>query len=317
MLKEKQRRVRFRFISGLFPEAAGWRRHAAARARLALGAKVAAASGDDQALDGPAASAARFAGALVNAKLGKEISGPAFDVNVIPKAGALEFDGALEHFLNGAEQGAGLARVEPAGRGERVQARQEESFVRIDIAQASQLLLIHQPTLDGPTAVTESRKKLWLRNLRRVRSELAEDFFELLTRAASQPPEAPRVAIANLLPAVIQGQARVGVRFERRVARLHGELARHSQSNKQEPLPGGAIFLLRSELDRQRFALAPRAQDLAPRDAAHEFFRRSRDDLRVAHFRRAQPAPHHTIIQAAQDGFDFGKLGHNKRSGKL
>jgi len=106
---------------------------------------VAAASGDDYAFDRLAASAARLAGPLVYAKLGQEISGPAFNVNVIAEAGALKFHGVIEHALYGPQQSARLFRGKPPRLHQRIQPRKVERFIRVDIPNASQKLLIHQP----------------------------------------------------------------------------------------------------------------------------------------------------------------------------
>src|SRR5436190_14125364 len=116
------------------------------RARLALRAKMAAAPCNHNAGDGGTAAPAWPARSLVNAQVRKKISRTPFDVDVVAEAGALEFDGALQHTLEGAQKAASLVSGNPARLRQRVEPREVQSFIGINVSHAGDNLLVHQPT---------------------------------------------------------------------------------------------------------------------------------------------------------------------------
>jgi hypothetical protein len=152
---------------------------------LALRAKVAAAPGNDDAFDGLAASPAGLACPLVDAKLGKEISRPAFDVNVVAEARALERDGAFQHAFHRTQQAVSVTRGNPARLSKRVQPREVESFVGINIPDPGKHLLVHQPTFQWAAPAQQCFLKLFLADFLGIRTQAAKNCVELMARQAT------------------------------------------------------------------------------------------------------------------------------------
>jgi len=282
---------------------------------LAFGAEVAAAPGNDHALDGLAASPAGLACPLVNAKLGKEISRPAFNVNIIAEACALKSDGAFQYALHRSQQAVCVTRGYPTRLSKRVQPREVESFVGVNVPDTGKHLLIHQPTFQRAAPAPQRFLKLFLAYFPGVRTEAAKNRVKLMARQATQPPKSARVYVAKFFPAVFKRQSRVGMRFHRLRDAIHGELTCHSQPHQQVSLPGASIRIFRPELKRDGFTLALGAQNLPSAHLADKLDWRSDNNLRMAYPGIAQPAAYHALYEAAQNRFDFGKLRH-RQSGK-
>ena len=100
---------------------------------MAVRAEVAAASGDDDALDRGVTSPARLAGPLVDAELRKVSSRLALNVDVVAKAGALASDGLAKDLLDRAAQAGRGFDGNASRRRERMQTSQIERLIGINV----------------------------------------------------------------------------------------------------------------------------------------------------------------------------------------
>ena len=282
---------------------------------MTLGAEVAAAPGDDDAFDRLAASPAGLACPLVNTQLGKEISGPAFNVNIIAEASPLKCNGAFQHAFYFAQQAVSVARGNPARLSQRVQPREVERFVGINISDPGKHLLVHQPAFQRAAPAAQRFLKLFVVYFPGIRTEAAKNRVKLMACYATQAPKSARVYVTKFFPAVFERQSNVSMRCHRLRARVHRKLTCHSQPHQKVSLPGVSLRNFRPEFERNGLALAPGAQDLSSADLADKLVWRSCDDLRMAYLGSTQPAPDHALLEAAQNCFDFGKFRHIK-SGK-
>ena len=186
------------------------------RSRLALRTEVAAAARDHDAADFRLAVSAGLAGALIDAQARQEIARAPFDVNVIPKARALKGHSILEHLPHRSIELARFTRRHSARLGEGMDARREERLVGVDVAEARQDPLVHQPALDGAPAAAQGMQELVEGDLLRIRPETRKDRLQLRARATPQTAEAARIAVPQFLSSSLQFQSQVGMRLERR-----------------------------------------------------------------------------------------------------
>ena len=184
-------------------------------------------------------------------------------------------------------------------------AGHKERLIRIDVAEAGQQLLVHQPTLDGAVAVAHGAQELRLGHLLRVRPHSTEGGFQLLARAGAYPAEPPHIAKPQLL-ALVERQQHVGVRLERRLARGDGELPGHAQAHQQV----SRRLVIGAELEGERLALALHCHDGAPLNLGCELLRRPNYDARMADLHGKDAASQSMPLEALRNGFDFGEFRH-------
>ena len=204
------------------------------RTALAFGTEVAAAAAHHDPADRAAAPATSLAGPLIDAQPGQEISGAALNVDVVAEAGALKLDRALQDLLHRPVQATGSLGGEPARLGQGMNPRFEERFVRVDVAETGEDLLVEQPAFDRAATSPRGVEELLFRDLRRIRPEPPKNSLQLVARAATEPAETARVAKANLLSAVLENQSHVGVRLKSGVARDNHQLSRHAETHYEK-----------------------------------------------------------------------------------
>jgi len=113
-------------------------------------------------------------------------------------------------------------------------ACREECLVSIDIAQARENPLVHEPALDSAPSPTHGSAELTLRHLLGVGPKAPEQGVQLLTCAAAQATEATRVAEAKFLGAVFKQQPHMSVSGEGIDHSRDDELACHPQPDDKE-----------------------------------------------------------------------------------
>src|SRR5579864_4999950 len=122
---------------------------------LALGAVVAAAAGDHDALNQRFADQTRFAFAAVDAMLELEESFFALGVDVVGNGGAAKRDGFGEHFFYCRQQLCELIAANRCRPPSRPDAGAKERFISVNVPYAAQELLVEKCTLDRSLAALE------------------------------------------------------------------------------------------------------------------------------------------------------------------
>jgi hypothetical protein len=148
-------------------------------------AEVAAATGNNQPPNRVPATETRLAGALIDAELGEEIARAPFSVPIVTDAGASQSQGPVKDLPHGPAQAASADRGELSRWGQRMDARCKERFVRIDVANSRQKLLVHQATLDAPAPCLQGCQELFFGDLPRIRPKPGENLLEFAARAAT------------------------------------------------------------------------------------------------------------------------------------
>lgn len=119
-----------------------------------------AAAGEGDALDGCAADAAGFAGALVDPVAELKEAAHAVCVDVIGDRGAAELDRLFEDCDEASAQLGEFVAREACGLARGANAGAEEGFVSVDVADAVQQGLVEQRGFDGRLAVMEERDEV-------------------------------------------------------------------------------------------------------------------------------------------------------------
>ena len=108
-----------------------------------------ASAADGDLLDRPAAGGARLALAVVNKKVLLMVTGFARAVAVIAEGRAAVSDAFAQDFPDGFCQAPALYCAQAARRAARVNPREEQGFVGVDVAEPGDASLIEQEGLDG------------------------------------------------------------------------------------------------------------------------------------------------------------------------
>jgi hypothetical protein len=158
-------------------------------------------------------------------------------------------------------------------------ARFEQRFICVDVPQARNKVLVHQPTLDSAFAATHSRQELRLGYALSIRAERPPYLFQLRFGQRAQSAEAPHITEAQFFVAIVESHEYVGMWLNRSVVRGDRELARHAQAHQKKTR---RLAFFARQLDGNR--LAP-ARDLGQRlsfNSGNEFLRGADDNAPVA-----------------------------------
>ena len=118
---------------------------------------MAAAPDDDNTFDGSVADEARFPGAPVNPVLKLKEALFAVSVDVVGNRRTAQRDCFLENFLDGAMQAFQLCARNGAGPATGTKAGTEQRFIRVDVADTAQELLVQERALDRSPAPAKKR----------------------------------------------------------------------------------------------------------------------------------------------------------------
>lgn len=173
---------------------------------------MAAPAADNNPADRCAAAPAGFTGSAVGAQTRLKISGTPFNIRIIPETRALQINRTLKDPANRADEEAAGRPCDFAGLGLGMDSRLKKRFIRINIAQARQRVLVQQQAFHGAAPAFKHMVELLFGHFKRVRTERAEKFFNLFSRTTAKHAEPPRVPITELLPAIIQNHEHVCVR---------------------------------------------------------------------------------------------------------
>ena len=100
-------------------------------------------------LDRPATDGARLALAVVNKEVLLMVTGFARAIAVVAEGRAAVFEPIAQDLPDGFCQAPALLRAQAARRAARVNPREEQGFVGVDVAEPSDAALIEQEGLDG------------------------------------------------------------------------------------------------------------------------------------------------------------------------
>ena len=250
-------------------------------------------------LTGCAADPARLAVALVNVELLAEVAGIAVGADVVAQRGAADLHGHGQRRLDGARQLRAFHARQRTRLATRANARAEQRFARVDVADADHEPCIHDQLLDGDAAASRDLPEV-------CRIELV---FERLGREAAQQrvrrgivgreqqaAEAARIVEAQRVSG-IEFDVDVIVRNARRRDRQHAQAARHPEMQDQRAGIG---------LEQQVFRAASCAPDRA---AGHRLDARDVHgpaQAPVVHAQSCNAASYNVRFDPAAGGFDFG-----------
>ena len=116
---------------------------------LAVWAEMRTSAADGDLLDRPAAGGARLALAVVNKEVLLMVTGFARTVAVVAEGRAAVFEPIAQDLPDGFCQAPALLRAQAARRAARVNPREEQGFVGVDVAEPGDAALIEQEGLDG------------------------------------------------------------------------------------------------------------------------------------------------------------------------
>src|SRR5882762_97300 len=209
-------------------------------------------------------------------------------------------------------------------------ARTEQRFVGINVANSPQQLLVQQSALDRRVSAPKEREEAPLVYLKRLHA----DGVEIALPSNTEAPEAARVHEAEL-PARSELHDRVGmlddlsVRFTQQHATRHakvddplgvgtpGRLECSAFRRRRPRRAGSTRHLLQTitfQFEDNVLAHAPHPGDAGVFQSRRDLRRRRLHSLRL----RTQPhrlngIAGHALVQSTRDGFDFGKLGHGEQ----
>jgi len=207
------------------------------------------------ALDGPAAARARHPGSAVNTKLLLKFPLAAGGTDVIANAGATLIDGTVQNRNDGLTQTLSLPGCRILSELAGMQARFEQRFIRINIANAGYHALIQQDGLEAAPGCRKTFlpvirvqvKRLWPQA--RILEKLVQPFgLGEQGRAA----EAANIAKAQLLSSAVQAKHQMRMIRDRSFGRHHRQLSGHAQvhdevafliETKDNPFAATANFL--------------------------------------------------------------------------
>lgn len=131
----------------------------------------------------------------------------------IPHAGAPISDSLFQHFPHGSIQPLGGRPAQPVGRSIGVKAGTKQDFVRIDVADAGNHLLVHQKRLEPPAASVQETNELFLRHVQRIEAKPpGDEAVQPLSIQQVDPSEPPGIPVAHLwLRSIVQIQREMGM----------------------------------------------------------------------------------------------------------
>lgn len=190
----------------------------------------------------------------------------------------------------------------------RVDFRAPEALVGIDVAHAAKNGLIEQQGLNVRFARVDCSDELRFGGFERIEAERAENGRLLRFRDDGDASEAANVGVTQLA-AIIEGEKDVRVRASGSFRRIDHELTCHAEVNEESELSGAVAGV--SEFKDEEFSVAA---DLVDACAGDVTFERGGivDEIGFAEAHADYATPRQDGLQAADDGFDFGKLWHNE-----
>ncbi len=201
---------------------------------------------------------------------------------------------------------AKLAGLERRRQSHGMNSRSPQTFVRVDVAHASQNALIEQERFCAGAASTQFRGEFFFGGFERIEAEFAQSGFARTVGDNPHASEAANVGVAELA-AVVEREKNVSVRDHRRFSGANDKLTRHSQMNQQRG--AGLIGTCRLEVQQEKFSVSANGGDLAARQSLLHGGRIV-DEIRLAQADTEKSSSGQDGSQAARNGFYLGEFRH-------
>lgn len=184
--------------------------------------------------------------------------------------------------------------------------RAPKTFVRVDIADATQDVLIEKKRFDACAPRMNAGVKFFLACFERIEAEFRQKSFARAICKYPNPSETPDVRVAKLA-AVIEGEKQVSMWRNSSFRGTGQNLPRHAEVNLKKELYAAASRAL--EIQQEKLAEAVHRGDTAARQFPLDG-RGIIDEISFpeAHAKDAPPRQHRS--QSAGDSLDFRQLRH-------
>lgn len=191
-------------------------------------------------------------------------------------------------------------------------ARTPQTFVSINIPHAAKNALVEQQRLDSRVPANKARAQFFFAGFERVKTEFTENTVAGGFRYQRHAAKATRVGVAKLV-IVVQREPYMRVQCRRHRIGADSELSSHAQMNNQvkslrRGAPSGLRCAILLQEKYQEFAAAAYLNDAATWDVLFDC-RGIVDKIRLAEANAEYSTARQQQLQAADDSFDFGKLG--------
>ena len=228
--------------------------------------------------------------------------------DVVAKRASAQANGASEGQANCTREVLRLRRCERFSGAQRMEARTEECFIRVDVPDSGENGLIEKDRFDEPRARADAMPKVCTGHAERVWSESSPQDCELLAiRREGESAEAPGISEHDD-GAIIQCPRGVPVFVASNIftCRVMAQLPAHSQVNHDNP------FQIID--DRELLSVSLQSGDRAPQEHGRPgngvSLRRGADIASVKRD-RGDAAPD-DWCELSADGFNLGEFGHEK-----
>jgi len=228
------------------------------------------------------------------------------------------FQNSLERMV----QRFGLLPRQARSQTRRMNLRPPQTFIRINISDASQHALIEQQSLDACPPHSHPCHKFLRAHLQRIGTEPAQLLFERRSLKVCQAAKAPGIRVTQL-PPVIEQKTRVRMFLAGLRPRMRRDVPRHPKMDKQRrriAISIGCSARRRSSALRAGWRCQPQQHEFSMSiDSCNLFSRQvlfQRDgiinEIRFPQ-RNGQDSPaQNALAQSTGDRLDFGKFRHEE-----
>ena len=184
--------------------------------------------------------------------------------------------------------------------------RAPETFVRVNVSDAAQNVLIEKKSFDACAPRTNACLKFFLARFEWIKTEFSKNAFARTIRKNPNSSEASNVCVAQLA-AIIESEKHVSMWRNAGFGGTGHDLSRHAEMNLERELRAAASRAL--EIQQEKLAEAAHRGDPAARQFPLEG-RRIIDEISFpqAHAEDAPTRQH--CLQSASNGLDFGQFRH-------
>ncbi len=195
---------------------------------------------DNHAPDWALTTAARFAGALVNAVLQLKKAALAIGIDVVGDRRAAQSNRMVQDFAQGQPKALELRTRKAIDASSRANAGVEQAFIGVNVANPRKEGLIKQCCLDGQTPAMKERREFAVADCERIVTGRGEAW--LATEIAKfEPTESARVDETQFAAAFKQ-KPRMRVWRDRAFRRCDQQPPRHAKMHDPLPVRGGVLY---------------------------------------------------------------------------
>lgn len=224
----------------------------------------------------------------------------------IPHAGTPIPDSLFQHFPHRSVQSLGGRPAQPVGGSIRMKAGTKQDFVRIDVADAGNHLLVHQKRLEPPAASAQKTDELFLRHVQRIEAKPpGDEAVQPLLIQQINPSEPPGIPVVHLgLRASVQAQREMDVPGKPFARRLKEKSPGHSEFADDIP----SFFTVRQGKHQ---AFTPPVHRRNPGAVIPSYRRQAfPHDVRAAHPTGFDDGAYDSTSELTGDDFRFRQFRH-------